>query len=483
MSKISLTDYDAQVEQLTRKIIAEVRPFPDTSASARAERVKRAEKDLIFFRKTYLPHYFGYPFSKKHLYVDTLTNIENQIVKLEAFRGFGKTVFFQTWLLNQLLYKKTKFSTWTSFTQEKAALHLAVPRTELKVNERIACDFNVKIGSTDESTEFLTNASQMVKAYGRKIDPRGDRFLQYRPDTAIIDDFESDKHIRNQSITAEGINFIYSQLIPAMRPSWRMFYLGTPLARKCVLTELRKNPAIMDVRIPILEDNKSVWPQPFPIKKIKDIIRLVGRSVFNREYLLQITDENDPFQEADFKFYGENAEVLDFEKWKIVGFFDPSIGEEMHHHYKAFVTVGQAPGDNKIYVLDVWMRKCSIEQAIGYIFNSYLKYKHQTIGIEINCMPLLRTEMRHWEEKLRVFLPVRQIRQTRNKIGRIVSTLESPTQRGDILYARDQYETVIWQLLELMNPTVEDDGADALEGAVSMIQNENLGRIDKVIIL
>lgn len=482
MAKISISDYDARVDELVKKIVAEVRPFADCSPSAKHERVKRAENDLMFFRKTYLPHYFPDPFCKKHKEVDDSFYCWNEPVKVEAFRGFGKTTFLQSGLIHDICYKRTRFCTWASFTQEKAALHLAIPRTEIRVNERIKSDFNIRFTDADAAEEFVFNHGVMAKAYGRKTEPRGDRYMQYRPDLGVLDDFESDQHVRNQQITNDGINWIFSQLVPAMAKKWRIFYLGTPLSRRCVTTELRKNPGIKQITIPAEIDGKAVWQDVFPKKRLDEIRKLVGRTRYMKEYLLRIEDENDPFRESDFKYYSDVSGDVDATGWDVISFLDPSIGEEMHHNGKALVTIGRPQGGDKIHVLDVWLKKSSVEEMILNLYRSYQRFKQDVIAVEINALPLLKDNIDHYSRHFGIKLPIRQVRNIKNKEARIINTLEAPVQRGDILFARDQQETVIEQLLEIMNPAVEDDAADALEGAVATLQRKQLGRIDSVVI-
>jgi len=483
MRKTSIKIYDEWVEQLVQKIFSDVEQFSDTSISAANDRKARAEKDLSYFCRTYLPHYFPDPDSPEHKKLKDSWKAKNEFLLWEAFRGFGKSTDAHAYLLHDILFRKIRYAGYSSFTQDKAALHLAIPRIEIKYNPRIKNDFAIKMSDRDEAVRWVTNNGVCCQAYGRKQNPRGDSYLQFRHNLWLFDDFESDEHVRNPEITKKGLDWIFGQAIPACDIEWRAYFLGTPMYRRTVLSHLRKNPAVKKIKIPAIKDGRATWPKRFPLKKLNEIKRLIGRTRFNREYLLLETDEEAPFQPEDFKYYAEKSGAQDTNGWTIIGYLDPSVGEELHHNGKAFQTIGTPPNSEKTYLLDDWGEKCSIEKMILNMYEKYKRYKHDIIGIEINAMPLLKSEIRKYEKIYGFSLPLRQFRAVKNKKSRIINTLEGPVQRGDLLFSKDQEDGVINELLEIENNGVEDDRADALEGAYAVKERKAFGRIDEVIIL
>ena len=80
------------------------------------------------------------------------------------------------------------------------------------------------------------------------------------------------------------------------------------------------------------------------------------------------------------------------------------------------------------------------------------------------------------KEKKR-YIPWRPVNHSTNKEGRIVGTLSYLVEFGKLRFLKNHSDQnlVIEQLIYLLNKNVNDDGADALEGAVSLVQGGLVG--------
>jgi hypothetical protein len=65
------------------------------------------------------------------------------------------------------------------------------------------------------------------------------------------------------------------------------------------------------------------------------------------------------------------------------------------------------------------------------------------------------------------------VKHTTNKEGRIIGTLSYLIEHGKLLFEKGQsdQDLLLEQLIYILNANINDDGPDALEGAVSMLQS------------
>ena len=76
--KITESKFDQWADDLKTWIGESVSPFPDDTPEKQKERKQRAEHDLLFFCKTYLPHYFPVDFGVFHEDWEDLTEMRDE---------------------------------------------------------------------------------------------------------------------------------------------------------------------------------------------------------------------------------------------------------------------------------------------------------------------------------------------------------------------------------------------------------------------
>lgn len=486
--KSSLKEYDEWCGQLAERINRDVQPFSDMSTAAKIERKKRAEHDYLYALQTYFPHYFSDEFSQDHPRLLKSYQTKNEIQFWNCYRGFGKSTHARALLVLDMLYKRTHFAAYCSYNQDKAAMHLAAPRVELEINPRIKHDFGINVEG--DMYFWRTSHGNAVSSYGRMMNFKGDTFNQYRPDLWFWDDWDSDEHSNNPDIAERGMNWIIEQAIPGSAPKWRAFYLSTPpTGRHSVYKRLKKNPGVKVVEIPaekkvgIARRRVATWPQRHPLSWLDGIKKLIGRTAYDRNFLLKEISKDSPFKEDDFCYYGKKSQAINISGMYRVGYIDPSVKDTLKHDGKALVTVIQSiTRGGPVFVHDSWSAHCSVERLINTLYERDKLFHYDIVGVEENAMPLLVNEIRHYEKIYDRVLPLRSFRVTENKKSRIITLLEGPVQRGELMFAEDQ-EQLKDQLIDIENNSVHDDEADALHGAYKVLLRKAFGRIDEVTIL
>ncbi|HHL71363.1 MAG TPA: hypothetical protein ENJ29_02530 [Bacteroidetes bacterium] len=466
--KITVREYDRRAEELLKRIRAEAKPFPDDSDAAKEKRRKRAEKDFLWFCKTYLPHHFEDPWEKPDRELTKKQNIWNKINLVMAFRGFGKStrliIGYGLWVT---LFQKTRYIPVISDSEDQATDLMMPVKVELEANARIKQDFG-KLQSHDWAEDaFVTTTGIKWQSFGWRTKIRGRRYLQHRPGIAFVDDLENDENVRNAKQVKNRRDYILKTLVPAMGKRWQIWFLATRLARFCVAGELEKNPVVEKFILPA-EDEKGrpTCPKRFPKARLQQLRKLIGVIAYSQEYLLRIiSDETSTFQDEWLVWMPRPAE-----KYKrIVSFLDPSAGGRSTNDYKALVTVGWT---GEYYdVLNCWERKTSTDHMLRATYNRYNELRPHYIGLEINgFQSLLKREFQRAAKKFGFQLPIKPVVQKENKelrIERLSPLVESGLIRfvegaGDI-------DLLIEQLLDFPD-AAHDDGPDALAGAIEILE-------------
>lgn len=453
---------------------AEAQPFPDDTPEKKKERIDRACMDKFFFFSTYLPHYFDTPAAPFHHEMVDLLDTIGTPVAVAAPRGFAKsTLTTFAYPLHQILFKQRKFIILISDTEEQAASQASFIKLELEENERIIQDFGKLKGTTDWSDEcFITSSGVKVLARGSGQKIRGMRNRQYRPDLVVVDDLENDQTVRNPRIVENKLKWLLEAVYPSLAGAGNkasMFVINTLLSRKSVQARLLEHPEFRGRKYQALDkDNNSLWPEKYSTEDLLKTKQIIGSLSFNKEY------QNDP---RDDEGYFKPEWLVYFVPTQIVGrlsiasFTDPSIGSGESHDYKGIVTVGM-DANGIIWVLDAFIQKCSIDTMIAIMYNRYKEFKHTFMGLEDNLFQkLLFRDFDRMAKETGRHLPLKGVTHTSSKESRI-ARLSPLVERGILRFQEKQGDqgVLIEQLLYFPSTTVHDDGPDALEGAVDLVQ-------------
>ncbi len=196
----------------------------------------------------------------------------------------------------------------------------------------------------------------------------------------------------------------------------------------------------------------------------------MGSLAFNREKQNNPVDEEGVFQEDWFRFY--HSADLTGKDLLVAGFFDPSIGIGESSDYKALVTVGLERQEMIFYVLDAYIRRGSLDEALRAACARHEQRRYWLLGVEDNLFQkLLLREFDRLGQERGVILPVRGVTAKTAKETRI-SRLSALVERGQIRFCRGQgnQDLLLEQLLYFPAKTVHDDGPDALEGAIALLE-------------
>jgi len=315
--------------------------------------------------KVFYSSRFHRPFTKAHHKLfEVIDDSSAQLVLVLAYRGFGKTSFFNYALPSQYVtFRKGKFIVQVSRTADQALWD----SENLKKSLRTSPLFHYLIGDIKDkemfSQKFWIGNGVGVMPRGADQKHRGWTLGDYRPDLIILDDFEDDDEINSpeqREKYKERFHASIAGMVDVGREDWRIVVVGTPLHEDSLLEDLRADSSWVKVEFPLCDEGyKSFYPQHVSDEKLAGLVhryRTSGREdVFAREYMLQIVSkETAVFRREYFKYYDEGDVDFYAPGVDTAVVVDPSKGGAGLGAYSGIVGVSvvHREGMNRIYVRD-----------------------------------------------------------------------------------------------------------------------------------
>ncbi|MCL4504104.1 MAG: phage terminase large subunit [Deltaproteobacteria bacterium] len=497
--KYSKKEFQKRADEILGSLFREATAFADTSEAAKQARREQCRQDHFAFFKLYLPHYFSSPEAPFHHELVGL--LEKRPVKaagdvvipvvVAAPREFAKTTITSfAYVIHQICFNLRHFVILGSDTEDLASDLTGYIYLELLYNERLKCDFGELVRDNWPVDDFVTLNDVRLKARGRGQRVRGLKHKQWRPDLIILDDLENDQNVRNPEMCRKLLKWVLQVVYPCIDPDvgGNLFWIGTILANKSALYTAihskdepwpewtrRLYKALYD------EDGvlTSLWPTKHPVEKLLKQKKLMGSLAFNTEKQNDPINEEGVFQEAWIKYY--HPEELRGRHLVVAGFFDPSVEASATSDFKAIITVGWDRREMVYYVLDAYIKKASIDAAIGAAYARHEQWGYWQFGVEIVAFQKLLLREFDRAAQVRGFhLPIKGMDQTVNKETRI-SGMSPKVERGQIRFCRGQgdQDLLLEQLCYFPAKTVHDDGPDALQGCLQLLEGgAGLGLFD-----
>lgn len=478
--RITSGGFKRRAAEIVSRLRYEVGAFgPD--APPRPERLRMARQDPFYFCKTYLPHYFSNDFAPFHHELIELITPRGTAVRpvaVAAPRGFAKTTVVSFgYVLHQVLFGLRRFVVLGSDTADLAVDLTGYIRLELSHNQRLAEDFGQLTEAKGAAGDFITGPDVRLLARGSGQRLRGLKHGRHRPDLVILDDLENDKNVRNPRLVKDTLAWITEAVYPAIDPAGSLLIIGTVLAQRSALATMlhsidepwrrftrRLYKAIGD-------DGQSLWPSRHSAEDLLRQKKLMGSRAFNKEKQNDPRDDEGMFQEQWIRPYGQ-AELAG-KTLAVAAFLDPSLASGETGDYKALITVGLDQAEQVFYVLDAFIRRCSLDQLCRAVLARHQRHGFTIFGVEDNVFQrLLLDEFSRAAAEAQVSLPIRGVTHRLAKETRLAGV--SPlVERGVVRFLpqHSDQSLLIEQLLHFPSPNIHDDGPDALEGAISLLRS------------
>ncbi len=479
--KITEYRFDQWADDLRGWIRKSVSPFENDTPEKQAERKDRGSWDLLFFFKTYLPHYYSVDFDDFHEEWADLSEIRNQIGLLAAPREHAKSTFFSFGVpIHDAAYVLKHFIMLISDTNDQAKGFTIPIRLELEENPRLLHDFGEFRGRKWSDSDFTTTGGVRVLARGRGEKVRGLKNMQYRPDRAIVDDLENDQNVRNPKLVKQGMDWLLTAVLGSMGDGFSFTMVGNLFAARSILAQMMKEKDaegqplyVSKVYDAVREDGSPLWPALWPLERLQQRQRQMGTVRFNREMRNRVGAEDSPIRES-WILYVPHAElapdIWSKKQFIVSAFLDPSGKGTETSDFKAIVVAGKCIETGIIECLHAWIRHATVNEMWAQVWQIDEEYGGCGMGVEINMFQdFLIDSYKNYAERTGRWVNMRKVIHSSEKIARIVNRLSPLCEFGKVRFIRgnSDQDLLVEQLIYIMDQNVNDDGPDALEGAIS----------------
>lgn len=489
------------------------------------------ETRLDAFAIRYFPHYLKKQNSEFHNFLyKTLSEETGKNVRwaIAAPRGHSKSsiisCIFPIWCL---VYNKKKFIIIVSNTADQAHDFLSDIKSELEQNEMLQMDFPYACGKGDiwRVDEIITRNGVRVRALGSGNQIRGRRFGKHRPSLVLCDDVEDSEMVRSEVQRTYVRNEWFNKDVlfagGEKDSPIDIFFIGTILGKYALLTALLNPTEYPDWKSKRFQAVKKFSDSPLWIEWEKiyknpfDMYREESARQFFEEHkkeMLESTEvlwpEGDPYYDLmidklrdprGFRSEKQNialdpAAVLvsfndlafeDFRSDKIrsilqnasyYGALDPSLGKKTKvGDDSAIVTLARDRKTGLILVVDMNIKRRTVEGQIDDIIDSHSNYKYQQFGVETVAFQYVVAEsLRKRSREDGVYIPIKEI-ETRNDKKMRFEAVVPFINDNTIIFDKHKYETdrMYYKGIEEITTFTgegdeEDDAVDALGYAFSI---------------
>lgn len=445
-------------------------------ADQKVRREVTRRSHMMFF-SVYFSEYLTYPMADFHWEMFRLTESEDRMAVIMAFRGSGKSTIFTLsypiWAILGIPQKK--FVVILAQTQQQAKLYIANIKRELESNRLLRND----LGPFYEREEEWSSGTLVFPRHGARITAlsteqsiRGQRHGANRPDLIICDDLEDLSSVKTYESRTRTYQWLTGDVIPAGDVRTKIIVIGNMLHEDALLMRLKKD--IEEGRrdgifraFPLLnEDGSPAWPGKFRNQEdILNLHRAIGDDgAWSREFLLEIVSDTEQVVHPDWiQYYEGEAPTADNRGYHITGIgIDLAISQKNTADFTTMVCarVITINDDAKVYILpnpvNEHLTFPQTVERIKAVYNNlgsqdYRKIYIENVGYQESVIQQLEHDGIHGVEGVN---PMGQ-----DKRARLALTTHH-IQSGHILFPKTGAEELIRQLVGFGKES-HDDLADA----------------------
>lgn len=450
------------------------------------KRIKDLEKDPERWFKNYFEKYCSaepMPFHKR----STKRVLDNP--EWYEVRPWSRELSKSGRTMLELLYLhctgKKKFTLMISANKDAAIRLLSPYKKAFEKNPRLINDYGsqVNYGSWAED-EFITRSGSMFLAIGAGQAPRGARNEEVRPDSIIMDDFDTDEDCRNSDIITKKWLW-FEQAVYGTRSISEpllIIFNGNIIADECCIKkamEVCDYYEIVNIRD---KNGKSTWPTKNTEEMIDRVLKKISKESQQKEYYNNPIVLGKVFKSLNY------GKIQPLNKYKyLVAYTDPSYKDGKKNDFKATVLIGKWKDQYHV----IWLRceQTNTDTMIDWQYE-ILKFVNDKSAV------FLFIEYPSIDEQLKTSIKKKNIQHNKtlslkaderdkpNKYYRIESNLEALNRNGYLIFNEElkgnpHMKEVEFQFLALSPKSrSHDDAPDAVEGCVWVIDHKHLQSSD-----
>lgn len=493
-----LQDYDKHSQRIAQATTIDIHE----SAAGKVKRMRELEADYVKWFEYYFPNFAKKKSAWFHKKLADIV-IKNKRLRLlaEMFRSAGKSVHIDMGipLYLYLVLGELKFMLLIGQTDPKAKKLLSGIQAQLQFNNRIKNDYGEKFSQGNWADgDFTTTDGVRFQSLGFGQDPRGAREQADRPDYIVIDDADSKKHLNNDRLMREYVDFVTEDVWGCFDAdedaTERFVYANNNFNKKSLTNRLKLyfNEVInatkddedddidddfVDTHFEVLTvcavknlvDFTPEWEAKASAAYWKKKFKKMPYRSFMREYMHVHIEDG-----AIFKYENiHHKRAYKLKEYDALCFYG-DLSYKENADYKAMILVGMK--GKEIHIIFTYMQQKSRAHCAKWLYDMYERYNLEDYNIRyliegLFAMDEFVSDFDNEGEKRDYYIPVVADKKAKgDKYDRIESL--SGYFEGDNVFFNENdktpdQQTLIDQFLSFEKGSqAHDDGPDAVHGGI-----------------
>ncbi len=372
---------------------------------------------------------------------------------------------------------KKRLTFMTSATKDAAIRLLRPYKLAFEKNPRLINDYGHQQSMPWKEDEFRTKMGTAFYAVGAGNAPRGAREEEIRPDSIIMDDFDTDEDCRNPDIIDKKWEWFEQAMYGTRSISEPLLIIfnGNIIADYCCIKKAMEIADFYEI-VNIRDKNgKSSWPTKNTEAHIDRVLSKISSASAEKEYFNNPVVLGKVFKKLHY------GKMQPLQRYKfLIGYTDPSY--KKNADYKATALIGKYK--DEYHVLWVRCRQTTTRAMIDWQFELLDFVNDKTAVYLLIEWPwiddTIKREIKAANKRHNQTLKLKADERTKpDKFYRIESNLEPLNIKGKLIFnekleGTDDMKAMEFQFLGLSAKSrINDDGPDAVEGGVFCVNHKN----------
>lgn len=379
-----IDNYEEHCRRIAKASVVNIHERP----AEKAARVKRLELSYVDWFEYYFPNYAKVPCAWFHRDM-AREIIDNNILMLllEVYRSGGKSVHLDMGIPLYLMFTgRMHYMLLIGETEAKAHQLLSACQAQLVFNKRLINDYGCRYKSGDWSAgKFVTTDGVRFTALGFGQDPRGVREEEQRPDYIVVDDVDSRRHVNNDRIMRESVEWINEDLMgcfdEADGSTKRFAYANNNFHKNSITNRLKSQfkgfiaKARQDGQKPIhrilsvaavkdLTTFEPNWPEKTSAEYWRKKFNTTPTRSFLREYMHQHVEDGKVFKAEDMQW----KQMLPLKEYDALVFYG-DLSYKAQACFKGMILIGKK--DREFHFIYCFLRQSSRTLLAKWLYDLY----------------------------------------------------------------------------------------------------------------
>nr|DAN20561.1 MAG TPA: Large Terminase [Caudoviricetes sp.] len=489
-----ISNYDEHCRRIARATVININEKP----ADKIQRMRKLESDYITWFEYYFPQYAVCKSAWFHKrFAEDIINNNELYYLLEIYRSGAKSVHADMGVPLYLMFTgRMSYMLLIGETEKKAQKLLSALQAQLQYNKRLINDYGSKFKTGDWSAgEFLTVDGVRFMAMGFGQNPRGVREEERRPDYIVVDDVDNKRHVNNDRLMREGVEWIFEDLMGCFNETdgatKRFVYANNNFHKNSITNRLKtqfkilaetarregKKPKYKVLTVTAVKDLNTFepnWPEKTSAEYWRSKFNNTPYRSFMREYMHKHIEDGNVFRLEDMQW----KKMLPLNEYDALCFYG-DLSYKAAACHKGMILIGKK--GREFHIIHVFLRQASRITIARWLYDLY----------ENSDLPKAR-KCKYWIEGLfsmdefvndfdtegderGYYIPVKADKRPKdNKYDRIEAS-QSFFERHNVYFnidekeSADQVELVDQYLAFEKGSDAPVDGPDAAEGALSKL--------------